>query len=103
MDELLLLRAGRSVRLDAVLDYALDGLSCREAVPDEPLQNRKLVFAAALDEFGPGEALCRLLRALREKPDRLEGSAAVLLADGAGELDTKDAARALVLAANRAG
>ncbi len=102
-DELLLLRAGRSGRLDAVLDRALEGVSCREAAPDEVLRGRRLVFAAALDEFGPGEAFCRLLRALRESPDRLEGSSAVLIVDGAGELDTKAAARALVLAANRAG
>lgn len=103
MDELSLLTAGRSSRLQSVLDYALDGLSWRRAGPGESLRGRKVVFAAALDDLGPGEDFCRLLRTLRAAEDGMEGSSAVLLIDGAGEGDTKAAARALVLAANGAG
>lgn len=101
MDELLLLPAGRSPRLQAILDYALDGLPWRAAAPGEPLQNRKLIFAAALDTLGPGEEFCRLLRTLRAA--NLSGSSAALLIDGQTELDTKSAARALVLAASQSG
>ncbi len=103
MDELLLLRAGRSDRLQDVLDHALDGLSWREAGDGEPLQGRKLAFALALDEYGPGEDFCRLLRRLRRDPDGLEGASAAILVDGAGEFDTKAAARMLAFTANQSG
>lgn len=103
MDELLLLTAGWSPRLQGVLDYALDGLAWRNALTGEPLRGRKLVFAIGLDRLGPDEDFCRLLRGLRRSEDGLSGSSAVLLIDGAGEGDTKAAARALVLAANGAG
>jgi len=103
MDDLLVLRAGRSPRLADVLDYALEGAAWRPAAPGEALRGRKLLFAAALDPLGPDEDFCRLLRFLRASPDGLNGSAAALLVDGAGECDTKSAARALVLAANAAG
>ncbi len=103
MDELLLLTAGQSPRLQSVLHYALDRLPWRSALPGESLRGRKLVFAAALDRFGPGEDFCRLLRTLRASEDGLDGASAALLIDGAGEGGTKAAARALVLAANGAG
>lgn len=103
MDKLLLLTAGQSPRLQRVLDYALDDLSWRNALPGEPLRRRRLVFALGLDRLGPGEDFCRLIRRLRVSEDGLAGSSAALLVDGAGEGDTKAAARALVLAANGAG
>ena len=73
MDELLLLTAGQSPRLQSVLHYALDRLPWRSALPGESLRGRKLVFAAALDRFGPGEDFCRLLRTLRASEDGLDG------------------------------
>lgn len=103
MDELLLLNAGHTPRLQSVLDYALNGLPWRNALPGEPLQCRRLVFALGLDRLGPGEDFCRLVRRFRASESVLDGAAAALLVDGAGEGDTKAAARTLVFAANGAG
>ncbi len=103
MDDLLVLQTGRSERLAGVLDYALADTPWRPAAPDGPLRGRKLLFAAALDPLGPDEEFCRLLRRLRASPDGLAGAEAALVVDGAGECDTKAAARALVLAANASG
>ena len=62
-----------------------------------------VLFAAALDEYGPDETFFGLLRTFRKYPDCLNGCLGGVFIDGAGELYTKQAARELVLAANLAG
>ncbi len=93
-------------RLSAVLRDALSGTAYREcddmaALPD--LRGRRLLFAAALGDYGVNAAYGRLLRRLRAEPGLLEGCAAGLVIDGSGELYTKSTAAELVLAVNGAG
>ena len=94
-------------RLRQLLDSVLDGLPCQSASPEDlargRLQGQRVVFALGTDDLGMGPETLALLRTLRQYPNALTGSAAVVLADGAGELYTKQAAQALVLAANQAG
>lgn len=93
-------------RLSAVLDEALQGYSCRvltdmDALPD--LRGARLLFALALGRYGINTAYTRLLLRLRANPAMLDGCAAALVVDGAGELYTKSTAAELALAANMAG
>ncbi|MFR7744600.1 MAG: hypothetical protein ACLU3I_16055 [Acutalibacteraceae bacterium] len=53
----------------------------------------RLLLPAALDEYGPDETICRLLRTLRKHPDCLSGSYGGVIVDGGGELYTKQTAR----------
>lgn len=85
------------------LQQALSGLELAPVSPDSNLQNRRILFAVAVDEAGPGPAFYAFLRRLRQERDVLAGSVACLVVDGDTELYTKAAARELVLAANRAG
>lgn len=103
--ELTLARIGHSARLERLLPQALAGLRVKELPPEriEQAAGCRLLFAAALDEYGPDETVCRLLRTLRKHPDCLSGSYGGVIVDGAGELYTKQTARELVLAANQAG
>lgn len=71
--------------------------------PTRPLRNRRILFAVPLDETGTNVELCALLALLRAHPGYLDGSAAGVLIDGAGDLYTKSVGRELVLTANRAG
>lgn len=93
-------------RLNGVLQAALSGVAYREftdmsALPD--LRGQRLLFAAALGEYGVNTAYTRLLRRLRAEPSMLDGCISALLVDGAGELYTKSTAAELGLAANLAG
>ena len=93
-------------RLNRTLMRALKGRPTEIITqPDagRPLQNRRILFAAALDESGVNPAMYRLLAQLRTHPGQLEGSVAGVLVDGAGELYTKALGRDLVLSANGAG
>ena len=101
----MLIRIGRSARLDQSLDAVLSGMPVRELPPEQiaSAAGRRLLFAAAIDEFGPDETFCRLLRTLRQNPDCLSGCFGGVIVDGAGELYTKQTARELVLSANLAG
>lgn len=85
------------------LQQALSGLELAPVPPDSNLQNRRILFAVAVDEAGPGPAFYAFLRRLRRERDALAGSVACLVVDGDTELYTKAAARELILAANRAG
>ncbi len=104
---LLVLRAGRSKRLDAVLAQALAGIPCEEVylgkahIPQ--LSERRVLFALSLGEYGLDMDICTLLVHLRRNVSAMEGSAAVMLIDGEGELYTKQLARMLAHAANAAG
>lgn len=93
-------------RFAETLKMALSG--CRtefvtQPDADQPLHNRRILFAVQLDETGVSPALYQLLALLRSCPDYLTGSVAGVLVDGAGELYTKAVGRELVLSANRAG
>lgn len=104
-DKLLIVSAGVTGRLRAVLDGALEGL-CHEqcAVPELPsMTGRRVVLAASLDEGGITPELLWLLRYLRTNPGCLEGARVALMVDGVNELHTKQAGRMLMLAANCAG
>ena len=69
----------------------------------QPLRNRRILFAISLNEAGFSPSLCQLLPLLRSCPDYLKGCIAGVLVDGSGELYTKAVGRDLVLAANGAG
>lgn len=102
-----LLQAGTSPRLERLLEFALAGKTVIRADLDAlsagQLQKKAILFALAVDELGmPPEALT-LLRALRKNTTALTGSVGCILADGEGELYTKQTAQAVVLAANLAG
>ncbi len=93
-------------RLRAVLRSALDGIAHSEvtdldALPD--LCGRRLLFAAALGEYGVNTACTRLLTRLRMQPSMLCGCVSALLVDALGDLYTKSAAAELALAVNSAG
>ena len=103
--ELTLVRIGHSARLERLLPQALAGIRVKELSPEQiaSAAGRRLLFAAALDEYGPDETFFGLLRTFRKYPDYLNGCLGGVIIDGAGELYTKQAARELVLAANLAG
>ncbi|MCI8525169.1 MAG: NAD(P)H-dependent oxidoreductase [Oscillospiraceae bacterium] len=104
--KLLVISAGTHRRLGEVLAYALAGIDHETVTPaalPPALAGRRVVFAVSAGAWGLEEDFCRLVRRLRESPDCMEGSSAVVLVDGEGELYTKEAARMLVLAANQAG
>ena len=74
--------------------------------PDESLdglQNRRLLFAVALDEGGCNQSYYRMLSHLRRSETLLRGCVAGCVVTGVGEFYTKDVARDMVFAANQAG
>ena len=103
---LTLLQAGTSPRLAPLLDRALEGIPCHwlsAAHLEELTPGGHLLFAVGMDAFGPGREFYALVRWLRQHPAALAGCTAGVVVDGAGELYTKQAAQALVMAANLAG
>lgn len=106
MSALYLVRAGRGARLARALEQALSGMDVREMPAARVAADgagKRLLFAVAVDEYGPDESFCTLLRALRRAPGCLSGCMGAVVVDGSGELYTKQAAQELVLAANLAG
>ncbi len=101
----MLVRIGTTDRMERLLSFALEGTAVETVSPMavESLQGKRVFFAVAMDDLGPGEEFVRLLRLLREKPHCLQGSIGCILVDGGGELYTKSAAQELALAANGAG
>ena len=69
----------------------------------ENLENRRLLFAVALDPSGCNLAYYGMLQALRGCDTLLRGSVAGVIVTGVGEFYTKDVARDRVFAANQAG
>ena len=69
----------------------------------ENLENRRLLFAVALDPSGCNLAYYGMLQALRGCDTLLRGSVAGVIVTGVGEFYTKDVARDMVFAANQAG
>lgn len=69
----------------------------------ENLENRRLLFAVALDPSGCNLAYYGMLQALRGCDTLLRGSVAGVIVTGVGEFYTKDVARDMVFAANEAG
>ena len=69
----------------------------------ENLENRRLLFAVALDPSGCSLAYYGMLQALRGCDILLRGSVAGVIVTGVGEFYTKDVARDMVFAANQAG
>ena len=67
------------------------------------LQNRRLLFAVALDEGGCNQSYYRMLSRLRRSETLLRGCVAGCVVTGVGEFYTKDVARDMVFAANQAG
>ena len=107
MQTLTILSCGRSDRLERLL-AGLPALTCAQRVEaaeigKHDLRGRRLLFTVAVDALGEDAALCELIRFLRARPDCLRGATAAVIVDGATELDTKDIARRLIFAANRAG
>ena len=69
----------------------------------ENLENRRLLFAVALDPSGCNLAYYGMLQALRGCDTLLRGSVAGVIVTGVGEFYSKDVARDMVFAANQAG
>ena len=90
-------------RLRAVTEYALQNLEHRYISTDAPLQHRRVLFALSADEGGMDAPTLALLRRLRTEPGAMDGSFGTVIADGTGELYTKQLAQDFVLAANTAG
>ena len=105
MNALTLIRIGEGGRLARLLEHALAGMSVRTACVEEAdrLAGARVLFAVRVDEFGAPAALHSLLRALRSHPGCLDGCVGGVIVDASGELYSKAAAQALVLAANSAG
>ena len=94
------------MRLDGVLSHALAGRQVRVIRRAEELKDltgQRLLFAAALGEYGVNLELTRILSALRRTPNLLDGATAGIIIDGLSPLYTKSAAAELALAANLAG
>lgn len=102
-----LLKTNVNSRLNEVLEFALTGLEFRpasvEALASGALRNKRVLFALGTDSCGMGMETFALLRALRQHPDALQGAVGAILADGVGELYTKQAAQSLAFSANQAG
>ncbi len=97
-----LLPTGRP-RLRAVTEFALQNLEHRYLTPDADLKNRRVLFALAADGGGMDASTLALLRRLRTERGAMTGSVGAVIADGAGELYTKQLAQDMVFAANLAG
>ena len=94
------------MRLAGVLSHALAGRQVRVIRRAEELKDltgQRLLFAAALGEYGVNLELTRILSALRRTPNLLDGATAGIIIDGLSPLYTKSAAAELALAANLAG
>lgn len=106
-DALYLLQCGSSPRLETVLSDALAGKFVIKAGIDHlekgELQGKTVLFALAVDDFGMNQETLSLVRCLRQNKFCLKGAKAAIIADGDGELYTKQAGQALVLAASMAG
>ena len=104
-EPLYVLRLGRSRRLEKVLEAALSGIPAAALSPELPalIPGSRLLFAAAVDEYGPSPEFFSFLRLLRQRENCLRGCTAGIVVDGAGELYTKDAAQSLALALSMAG
>lgn len=100
-------------RLEAVVAYALKEIKpvnmirepevLEQMVCRGELQNKRILFAAALGSSGINLKLYTMMEILRTHPGCLRGSAAGILVDGSGEYYTKAVAREVVQAANQAG
>ena len=106
MRRLYVVRMGSSERLERLLRHALEGKAVQflsvEAL-GQGIRDGRILFAVAVDAFGPDESFLRAMRMLRGAGDCLRGSVASIIVDGADELYTKSAAQELALSANMAG
>ena len=90
-------------RLGETLSAALAGRAVQPYETGMDLAGRRLLFAAALPEWGISPEFSRLLAFLRTHPSCLKDSVGGVIVDSPGELYTKSAGRDLALAANLAG
>ena len=90
-------------RLGETLSAALAGRAVQPYETGMDLAGRRLLFAAALPEWGISPEFSRLLAFLRTHPGCLKDSVGGVIVDSPGELYTKSAGRDLALAANLAG
>ena len=67
------------------------------------LQNRRILFMAALDENGINAEAWAMMAAIRRSPNGLEGSVGALIIDAASEFYTKDLARLVGFSMNQTG
>lgn len=104
-DEIIVIRAGRSPRLDAVLTHALQDVPHAvfdaDALPE--LREQRVLFAVSVGPFGMDEQTVRLLTHIRRNPNCLEGAFGAMLIDADGELYSKQLAHMLMLSCNQAG
>ena len=93
-----------SPRLTGLLAQTLRGRPFqRVSWLTDPLQNRRLLIAAAIPPSGVNLELYQFLSFLRTHPDCLSDSVGGLVIDGTGDLYTKAAGRELALSASHAG
>lgn len=104
--ELTLISPGEpsSGRFVNALHVALENHTvCRVSLPEDSLENRRVLFAVSLPASGVNLGFYTLLAYLRTHPGCLKGSVGGVLLDGPGDLYTKSVGRELVLAASMAG
>ena len=97
-----------NARLERILQQAAvrqkqPGCILEKAESLEALQNRRLLFAISLNEWGMNLEWMRMLEKIRRDSGLLEGCAGAVIVDAPSELYTKAAGREAVLAANMSG
>ncbi len=106
-DTLYLIQCGSSPRLEKVLEHTFQDCTVipgsLSLLEEGKLRDQAVFFAITVDRFGMNGETLSLLRCLRQNKTCLNGAKAVILADGDGELYTKQAGQALALAASMAG
>lgn len=104
---LLVLLAGRSTRLNAVLARILAHIPCEQVRLGQAriplLAGRRVLFALSVGEYGLDADISALILHLRRDTSAMEGASAVMLIDSEGEFYTKQLARMLAHAASNAG
>ena len=98
----------KTKRLEAVLEYALEGITWKtletvEEVGQTDLRGKRILFAIELGDSGINLEYVRLLKSIRIDRNMFEGSLAGIIVDGSSEMFTKSVARHLEFSANRAG
>ncbi len=96
----------RTMRLEKVLEYALEGRTYRliDRLEDfRDLKNQRILFAISQGVSGINLEYFRYLKKLRMDGKMLEGAVGGMIVDGESELYTKSIARDFVFTANQSG
>ena len=99
-------RLSDSLRLDAVLNFALENINYKTINTADQLKDisgKKLLFAIDLGDDGINLEYIKILSKIRSNIDIFNGCTAGIIVNGNGPLYTKSVASELVFAANISG